>query len=264
MKVETRKPAAVAAAKKPQPKPEAKPVSTEVAKKSAAAKFSRDEMSFGIGKALKLPPDIKKGSLAERIKTLIGGGVKDLGELFAHLHDLRVARGLKTAISAELDGVKLSRPLPASEAPHRGKDGRMYAPNGDPLIEVKISSKSYGTAETSSSRTAYVNPKTNEYYVVDKHGTIGPSISTAYGPMPLPAGSRFEDNSFSPWELRQLETAANGKFPNFPGLPTFPIPRDPPFPFPGKPPIWRDPGFVPQGPRKPQWEDPGFAPKAKK
>ncbi|MFO0595304.1 MAG: hypothetical protein U0228_08370 [Myxococcaceae bacterium] len=247
MKIDTKAVSAVEAKLNPKAAVKAAPKQSP---KSVAQKFSKDEMSFGIGKALKLPPEVKKGSLADKVKTLLGNGVKDLGEIFARIHDLGVARGLKSALNGELEGVKLSRPLPPSEAPHRGKDGRMYAPNGDPLIEVKLSSKSFGTAETSSSRTAYVNPKTNEYYVVDKHGTIGAPVEKAYGPMALPKGSHFEDKSFSPWELRQLERAANGSFPNFPGLPTFPHPQFP-----------RDPGFTPPigiAPNTPR--DPGFSP----
>ena len=179
-------------------------------------------------------PAPAKGTLAERLKTLTASGVKP-GDIFAQLHDLKVARGLRGTINRQLQTVKLGRPLSPAQAPHRGADGRMHAPNGDPLIQVKLKSSSFGTAETTSSRTAYVNPKTNQYYVVDSHGTIGPTVSRSYGPFSLPASSHFEQKHFSPWELRQLERAANGK-----GFGTLPIPRDPP--------IWHNPGFFPQLP----------------
>lgn len=173
-----------------------------------ARKFAKDEMSLGLGKALRLK-SLKKEGLAEKLGELVKKKPIDIKEAIENLRDGQTARGLKDTINDQLKLVRFGQPLAKADAPQRGKDGRMYAPNGDPLIEVKLSSTSFGTAETSSSRTAYVNPKTNEYYVVDKHGSIGPPTERAYGPLSLPKGSRFVDQEFSKGELKRLEDLAN-------------------------------------------------------
>lgn len=195
--------------------PVKKPALEKAAKTAATAakKFAKDEMSLGLGKSLRLKSLEKEGGLAEKLGELVKKQPIGIGEAFERMHDLKVAGGLKDAINEQLKLVRFGQPLSKADAPHRGKDGRMYAPNGDPLIEVKLSSTSFGTAETSSSRTAYVNPKTNEYYLVDRHGTIGPSVERAYGPLSLPKGSRFIDQEFTRGELNKLEQAANPKKP---------------------------------------------------
>ncbi len=175
----------------------------------AAKKFAKDELSLGLGKALRLTSLKKEAGLGEKLGELLKKQPIDLKEAVERLRDGQTARGLRDSINEQLKLVRFGQPLPKADAPHRGKDGRMVAPNGDPLIEVKLSSTRFGTAETSSSRTAYVNPKTNEYYVVDTHGSIGAPTSRAYGPLSLPKGSRFVDQEFSKGELKRLEDLAN-------------------------------------------------------
>jgi hypothetical protein len=195
------------------------------AKGKEAAKFVKDELTTGRGKAARL----------ELLKKTQAGGltlpaVKELAE---RVHDLKVARGLRGAIQEQLSTVRLGEPLAKADAPRQGKDGRWYAPNGNPLIEVKL--------ETGRpfSRSALVDPLTNTYYV--QSTTVGiRTTHAAHGPLSLPKGSQFKDQEFTRGELEQLEKAANAPKRSFPGLPKLPAPPD--FPqLPGRP---LDPGVI--------------------
>jgi hypothetical protein len=177
------------------------------AKGKEAAKFVKDELTTGRGKAARL----------ELLKKTQAGGltlpaVKELAE---RVHDLKVARGLRGAIQEQLSTVRLGEP------------------NGNPLIEVKL--------ETGRpfSRSALVDPLTNTYYV--QSTTVGiRTTHAAHGPLSLPKGSQFKDQEFTRGELEQLEKAANAPKRSFPGLPKLPAPPD--FPqLPGRP---LDPGVI--------------------
>jgi len=82
----------------------------------------------------------------------------------------------------------------------------MTAPNGDPLIRVKLTPD--GRSIPGSGQYALVNPKTNEYYLQTNAG--GFAHPTTYnGPLSLPKGSRFEKEKFTPADMRQFESIAN-------------------------------------------------------
>ena len=91
----------------------------------------------------------------------------------------------------------------------------MYGAERRPLIEVKLSSKSFGTAETSSfaHRVRQPGRPTSTTWST----STAPSARRSRRPWPdmLLKGSHPEDKSFSPGK-RRLERAANGLFPNFP------------------------------------------------
>ena len=122
----------------------------------------------------------------------------------AKQYDLRVAGKLKAAVEEVLARVKFGKPLEAADAPRPGPDGHLVAPNGDPLIRVKLNDG----AETGSSQYALVSPKTNQFYKEDNLGHPV-HVTNLYGPLSLPRGSQLGEKKHNRDELRQLEGAAN-------------------------------------------------------
>lgn len=171
----------------------------------AVSKFKKDELSLGRGKAL-----------GEAIKKLRKPGINQLGEI---LHNKAAASHVKGAIQDILKQVKFGNSLPKEKSPHVGVGGQLVAPNGDPLIRVKLSEGPV----LGQSQYALVDPKTNEFYIQDNAG--GFAHPTSYhGPLSLPPNARFQGSSFSPADLKSFEKIANGggikqPFPHFP-IPT--------------------------------------------
>lgn len=165
----------------------------------AVSKGAKDEMSTGAGRAL-------------RLQNLTTEGLDFIKKPFpfpTNLRDLITATKLKGAITDVLSTVRLGKPLAEKDEPKPGPNGRYTAPNGDPLIRVKLQGSS-GVA--GSSEYALVNPKTNEFYKEDNHGGFMHPTSY-YGPMSLPKGTRFVGKKFTEAQLQQLEKAANKGFP---------------------------------------------------
>lgn len=128
-----------------------------------------------------------------------------LDEIKRHLHNTTVAKGLKGSIQEQLKLVRFGQPLGKADAPRPGKNGELVAPNGDPLIRVKLSEDS---GIVGASQYALVNPRTNEYYVQTNGG--GFTHPTTYnGPLSLPKGSRFQGDKFTPADLKSFEKLAN-------------------------------------------------------
>ncbi len=154
------------------------------AAKALARSAGRDELSTGAGKALRLAK---------------------LGLGFVRPADLATARGLKDAVTAVLSLVRLGKPIAEKDEPRAGPGGRYTAPNGDPLIRVKLND---GSGVPGSSEYALVNPKTNQFYKEDNVGGFM-HPTNYYGPMSLPKGTRFEGKHFSEADLKKLEKVAN-------------------------------------------------------
>ena len=128
-----------------------------------------------------------------------------LGEIKRHIHNMNVAKGLKGTIQDQLKLVRFGAPLGKADAPRPGKNGELVAPNGDPLIRVKLSGD---TGIIGASQYALVNPRTNEYYVQTNGG--GFAHPTTYnGPLSLPKGSRFQGDKFTPADIKSFEKLAN-------------------------------------------------------
>ncbi len=129
-----------------------------------------------------------------------------------HRQNLEVARNLKSNIQGVLKLVRFGPPLGKGETPRMGKNGEMVAPNGDPLIRVKLSD---GNGVLGASQYALVNPKTNEFYLQTNGG--GFKHPTTYnGPVSLPPGSRFQGDKFTPADLKRFEQLANAPKPTGP------------------------------------------------
>lgn len=176
--------------------------------KSAASKFKKDELSLGRGKKLneQLGKLMKKPPLGQSLSQL--------------LHNQAAAKNVKGSIQELLKMVRFAGPLSKENSPHAGANGQMFAPNGDPLIRVKLSDGPV----SGSSQFALVNPKTNEFYVQDNAGGFM-HPTTYHGPLSLPPKARFEGDKFTPADLKNLEKIANGEVkPHLPPLapPLFP------------------------------------------
>lgn len=129
-----------------------------------------------------------------------------------HRHNLEVARNLKGNIQDVLARVRFGPPLGKGQTPYVGKNGQLVAPNGDPLIRVKLSD---GNGVPGSSQYALVNPKSNEFYLQTNGG--GFTHPTSYnGPVSLPKGSRFHGDKFTPADLKRFEQLANAQKPTAP------------------------------------------------
>ena len=122
----------------------------------------------------------------------------------ARQQDLRVAATFKAAVEEVLVQVKFGKPLEADAAPRPGPEGQLVAPNGDPLLRLKLCDG----VETGSSQYALVNPKTNQFYKEDNLGHPL-RLTNLYGPLSLPRGSQLKEKKPTRDELRQLERAAN-------------------------------------------------------
>lgn len=154
---------------------------------TAAGKLKKDELSTGLGRKL--------GQLGKK---------PPLGDLKRILQNQAAARNLKGSIQGVLKLVRFAGPLPKDQSPRMGPNGQMVAPNGDPLIRVKLSDGPV----SGSSQYALVNPKTNEFYVQNNQG--GFTHPTTYnGPLSLPPDARFVGDKFTPADLKNLETLAN-------------------------------------------------------
>lgn len=184
---------------KPAPSSKGKSAPQSAAQR-AAEKFKKDELSLGRGKRL---ADALSG---------IGKKKPDLGRL---LHNGTAARNVAEAVRDVLKLVRFGHPLPASESPRVGKGGQMVAPNGDPLLRVKLDD---GGGVLGAGQYALVNPKTNEFYLQTDSGGFNPQ-TTFHGPLSLPPKARFEGDRFTPGELNRLEKLAN-EGPPAPKLPS--------------------------------------------
>lgn len=120
------------------------------------------------------------------------------------LHNIGVALRVKS-VSAKLFA-KESAPLSAAQSPRPGPNGRYVAPNGDPLIRVKLND---GKGIVGQSEYVLINPKTNEVYKESNSGGFV-NHKNYFGPEKLPAGSRFQGKSFTEAELKMFERIANG------------------------------------------------------
>ena len=150
-----------------------------------------------------LPPRSKLKDIGKGLQEL--GKKPPLAEIKRHFHNQQVARGLKENIQDTLKLVRFGAPLNKAESPRAGKNGQMTAPNGDPLIRVKLND---GSGVAGASQYALVNPKTNEFYLQTNGG--GFMHPTTYnGPVSLPKDSRFQGSKFTPADIRSFETLAN-------------------------------------------------------
>lgn len=137
-------------------------------------------------------------------------GLPGLEQLKHLRHNEHAARNLKGAIQDKLKLVRFGAPLSKAESPRMGPNGQMVAPNGNPLIRVKLSEGSV----LGESQYALVDPKTNQFYVQNNAG--GFAHPTTYnGPLSLPPEARFEGKKFTPADLKRFERLANtpSKFP---------------------------------------------------
>ncbi|MFT3706037.1 MAG: hypothetical protein QM817_00080 [Archangium sp.] len=181
-----------------------------------AAKSSR--LASAPEVAIAKPPEKKRQQLAfnDGLSTGRGARLKEIVERRIAdpraLHNALVASNLRETTTELFKGKFFRCPLPASEAPRPGPNGRMVAPNGDPLIRVNVSQD--GRRIPGSGEYMLVNPKTNEVYrEVDSGGFINHRTFT--GPLKLPAGQRFEGKDFSEAQLKQFEKLANRRLPPF-------------------------------------------------
>jgi hypothetical protein len=146
-----------------------------------------------------------KKTKEQQLQQVIGKKPPGLEQIKRFAHNLNVSKGLKGAIQDQLKLVRFGQPLNKADSPRTGKNGQMTAPNGDPLIRVKLSDSN---GISGSSQYALVNPKTNEYYVQTNGG--GFARPTTYnGPLSLPQGSRFQGDKFTPADLKTFEAHAN-------------------------------------------------------
>ena len=130
-------------------------------------------------------------------------------EQIKHLfHNEKAARNLKSAVQDTLKLVRFAGPLSKDASPRMGPNGQMVAPNGDPLIRVKLSDGPV----SGQSQYALVDPKTNEFYVQNNAG--GFLHPTTYnGPLSLPPQARFEGSKFTTADLKRFERIANAPPP---------------------------------------------------
>lgn len=170
--------------------------------------------------------------------------------------DEGVAKRLADTLGA-VDSDKLKHSTEMTDLT-QGDDGLMHAPNGDPLIRTSLD----------DGATAYVDPKTDQYYLkdpavwtgpaspipnpatLDASGSAGPTDPgagdvnglapfSAHGPFKLPKQARFDGDNYSPAAVRELCKIANPPRISYPSpgpitIGPAPIVNDPstPIPFP--------------------------------
>ena len=106
------------------------------------------------------------------------------------LHENHCQAPPRRAISDPVASVK--EKLSKADSPRQGPNGQMVAPNGDPLIRVKLSDGPVAGQR----QYALVDPQTNEFYVQNNAG--GFAHPTTYnGPLSLPPQARFEGSKFT-------------------------------------------------------------------
>jgi hypothetical protein len=120
--------------------------------------------------------------------------------------DLKTATQLKGAINEVLMRVRFGNPLSAAESPKTNAKGEWRAPNGDRLIRVALSTPPPGMAD-GMSRSAYVDPKTNQFYEATFGGIAG--LRMFHGPLALPTGTRFKGKDFNAKDIEALTNSAN-------------------------------------------------------
>ena len=121
-------------------------------------------------------------------------------------HNAKTAANLKPAILDVLKVVRFGQALPANKSP-AFSGGQWKAPNGDLLIQVKLSGKPPAGSADMGVTTALVNPKTNEFYHRMAGGIAG--VPMTHGPLALPAGTQFKGKTFSASDIKKLTTIAN-------------------------------------------------------
>jgi hypothetical protein len=118
-------------------------------------------------------------------------------------HDLKVASTLKAVTLEVLARVRFGKPLEPAQAPRPAPEGKTVAPNGDPLLRVKLAD---GDA-SGSSQYALISPRTNQFYKEDNLGGLG-HTTHYFGPLSLPRGSQFSEKKHHADDLEQFERAA--------------------------------------------------------
>ena len=162
-------------------------------------------------RAVSNPVVSAKEKLSKAAKGVGKPGLEQIKRLF---HNENAARHVKGAIQDTLKLVKFAGPLSKADSPRQGPNGQRVAPNGDPLIRVKLSDGPV----LGQSQYALVDPQTNEFYVQNNAG--GFAHPTSYnGPLSLPPQARFEGSKFTPADLKRFETIANA-------LTKIPLPKD--------------------------------------
>lgn len=121
--------------------------------------------------------------------------------------DLKTATKLKHAISEQLKVVRFGNALPIAEQPKANAKGEWKAPNGDRLIRVQLSAPPPPGSADMMSSSAYVDPKTNKFYVGNFGGIAG--MRMFHGPLSLPAGTQFKGKNFSAADIDALTASAN-------------------------------------------------------
>lgn len=122
--------------------------------------------------------------------------------------DLKVATQLKGAINEQLKVVRFGAPLKLADQPKPNAKNEWRAPNGDRLVRVPLSAPPPPGSADMMSRAAYVNPKTNQYYVGDFGGIAG--MRLFHGPLSLPANAQFKPagREFSAKDIAALTASA--------------------------------------------------------
>jgi hypothetical protein len=126
-------------------------------------------------------------------------------------NDLKVASNLKAVTLEVLGRVRFGKPLSATQAPRPAADGKMLAPNGDPLVRVKLADG----PDSGSSQYVLISPKTNQFYKEDNVGGLA-HTTNFFGPISLPRGAQFSEKKHSADDLEQFERAARHSSGNKP------------------------------------------------
>ena len=102
--------------------------------------------------------------------------------------------------------VRFGNPLTPAQSPVSNTKGEWQAPNGDRLVRVALATPPAGSADMMS-RTAFVNPKTNQFYEATFGGIAG--LRSFHGPLALPPGTQFKGKTFGAKDIAALTHSAN-------------------------------------------------------
>lgn len=120
--------------------------------------------------------------------------------------DLERAQGLRAAIEALLGGATLAPVLP-SKLPRWDGGAKLFrAPGGAALLEVSLEK---ATLRSAVARSAFVDPKSNQLWVVRTGGFAGSRQGS--GPLALPESAKFTGSSYPVAEILQLAKVANAQ-----------------------------------------------------
>ncbi len=122
--------------------------------------------------------------------------------------DLKTARALKPTILEIMKRVRLV-PAPAASLPKFDAAKNLWkATNGHLLVSVTLSKPPAGMSDGYTTR-GLVDPKTNQFWVLNQGGIAG--TTSGQGPLSLPEGQKFTSKSYSQADVHALEKAANAK-----------------------------------------------------